>query len=539
LGCEGTLTGVGGEGYEPPPTSGTAAPGDATADMPVEAPLRRLTRAQYDNTVRDLLGIDSNPAQDFGHDEEGGGFASNYRAAVEPLQVEHYQRAAEALAEQALQNLTAIAPCAPPQGTEAACLDEFLRDFGTRAYRRPLTAAETESYEQLFATGKGDSGDFASGLSLVISTMLQSPHFLYRIELGDSTAAEKDALPLTSFELASRLSYFLQNTMPDKELLVAAQANELQTPEQIAEQARRLLENPNARDTFRSFHEQWVEVTALATLEKNADTYPEFGADLRTALQDEFRAFVDYVMLEGDARLETLLTADFTFASAPLYDLYGLDAPDGATADTLTRVTLPAGQRAGLFTLASVMAVHSHPDQTSPVIRGYIISDKLLCDLPPPPPPNLEIEIPELDPNLPTRERFEQHRADPTCSACHQKMDPIGFAFEHYDAIGRYRTMDAGSQVDASSEVVGTDQDGPVQDAVEMMSRLAQASEVRSCLATHWFRYAFGRPDKLGDAGTIAAALKGFAASDYRIPELLVALTTTKGFRYRLPIKLQ
>ena len=512
------------------PSGAVGDPGLPPVDMPASAPLRRLTRAQYDNTVRDLLGIDAHPAADFGLDEQGGGFASNFKAPVELLQVERYQQAAEELAEQA--DLALLAPCALPGGDEAQCLEEFLAGFGTRAYRRPLSAEELAAHRQLFST----AGDFAGGIRLVLSTMLQSPYFLYRPELGNPLVVENDGLPLTAYELASRLSYLLQNTMPDAELFAAAAASALQTPEQLADQVRRLLAAPAASDTFVSFYEQWLEVEDLGDLEKNTEIYPAFTAELKSALQSELHEFVEHAMREGEGRLSTLLTADFSFLSGPLYELYGLPQPDAATSGAVTQVTLPAGQRAGLFTLASVMARHSHPDQSSPVKRGYMVLDKLLCTVPPPPPANVDITVPEVDPSVPTSVRFEQHRVDPACASCHSLMDPLGMAFEHYDGIGRYRPSEAGLPVDASLELTGTDQDGPVQNAVELMSKLAAAAEVRDCMARQWFRYAFGRADEPEDAGAILAASSALAGSDQRIGELLAALTSSRGFRYRKPV---
>src|SRR6266508_6423538 len=517
-------------------TGGGVGPGGGV-DHGAQAPLRRLTRTQYNNTVRDLLGVDSNPAVDFGLDEEDGGFASNDRAPVEPLQVERYQLAPEALAEKAIASLTKVVPCAPPAGSEATCVEEFLRGFGKRVYRRPLTSDEITQYKLLFSVGKGTNADFASGISLVISTMLQSPHFLYRPELGDSAAASSDGWPLSPYETASRLSYFLQNTMPDDVLLAAADSNKLVTPDEMSAQARRLLAAPKGRDTVISFHQQWLEMEGILTLEKDPAVYPGFTPDLRAAMQDELREFTDYVVRQGDGRLDTLLTANFSFVRGPLFGVYGLAPPQGTSTTSPVKTTLKAGERSGLMTFESVMADHAHPNQSSPVKRGYVILDKLLCTVPPPPPANVDNTVPEPDPNVPTRIRFEQHRDNPTCATCHGLMDPLGIAFEIFDGMGRFRKMDGNQPVDASSELAGTDRDGPVKDAVELMGRLATASEVRRCLATQWFRYAFGRMETPDDSGIVAAAFDGFARSDYRIPDLLVALSTTKGFRYRLPIQ--
>lgn len=505
--------------------------GPAPTDTPGRTPLRRLTRAQYDNTIRDLLGVNESLAGSFGLDEEDGGFQSNAKAPVKELQIERYQQTAEDLAGRVVATPGTLAKsCAPPRASEATCVDDVVRGFGKRAYRRPLTAAEVERYKALFAAGKGAS-DFNAGLALVVSTMLQSPYFLYRPELGGG-GVDKVGLPLSQYEVASRLSYFLQNTMPDDQLFAAADEGKLSAPDDIATQARRLLDSPKARDTMVSFYQQWLGIEDLLTVEKDAKAYPTFNAELLAAMKEEVLEFVDQVTRQGDGKLSTLLGAQFSYVKGPLYQHYGVQGTGG----TLKRVDLPAQQRAGVMTLAAVMARHAHADQTSLVGRGYLISDKLLCVVPPPPPDGADNNIPKPDPNVSTRERFTMHRAKPECASCHELMDPLGIAFEIYDGIGRYRTMDGNLKVDASSELSRTDRDGPVTNAVDLLQRLATTSEVRACMATQWFRYAFGRADTTEDAATVAAALGAFTRAEYSIPDLMVALTTTGNFRYRKPL---
>jgi hypothetical protein len=513
----------------PPPQASDGKPGNPTGSETLSVgPVRRLTRAQYANTVRDLLGVEvGETAAGFGLDELDGGFASNAKAPLKELQIEKYLEGADALAAKASADLDRLVPC--HAGPEAACLDEFIPSFGKRAYRRPLTPVEVDRYRQLFAAGK-NGGDFKSGITLVVSTMLQSPYFLYRPELGDSSAAEKDGLPLTAYETAARLSYFLQNTMPDEQLFAAADAGKLRTPEELAAQARRLLESEKARDTITSFYLQWLELEELEAVEKDPNAYPGFTPELRTAMKEEVVEFVDHVSRKADGKLATLLTAKYSFLKGPLFGLYGVPAKTGTTP---TQVDLPAAQRAGVLTLASVMARHAHPDQSSPVGRGYVVSDKLLCVVPPPPPDDVDADIPKPDPNVSTRERFAMHREKPQCASCHTLMDPLGLPFEIYDGIGRFRTNDGKRAVDATGELRGTDADGPVKDATELAARLSRASQVQYCMARQWFRYAFGRLDLESDKNTIAIAHAAFARAEHKLPELLVALTTTRAFRYR------
>ncbi len=543
-GCTGSIGPVGEGGIDPNRGTGgggqePARPGEARGDL-APTTLRRLTRAQYNNTVRDLLGIGGDPAAGFGLDEDEGGFAANAKAPIKELQLEKYREVAEDLGAKAVADMARLVPCAPPARPEAECLGELLRDFGKRAYRRPLTAEETEQYRTLFAVGR-EGGDFASGLSLVVSTMLQSPHFLYRPELGDLGRAGREGLPLTHYETASRLSYFLQNTMPDQELFAAAEAGRLGSADEVAAQARRLIESPKARDSVVSFYLQWLQVDDLLTVEKDPEVYPMFTPEVRAAMREEIVEFVDQVGRRTDSgggTLEALLTARYSFLRGPLFGLYGVPAATGGNATSLRRTELPEGQRAGVLTLAGVLSKHGHPDQSSPVARGYVISDRLLCVVPPEPPQDVDATVPKPDPNVSTRVRFEQHRTKPECAACHALMDPLGLAFESFDGIGRFRTMDGRVPVDASSELSGTDQDGPVKNAVELVERLSRSSEVRSCMTRQWFRYALGRLDTEGDRPALQAALAAFARDGHRLPDLMVALAASHPFRFRRPIDL-
>jgi hypothetical protein len=543
-GCNGSVGESAGPGGRPPgppadpglpPTPGTPAiPGANVPEIPGATPLRRLTRAQYNNTVRDLLGLSGEFGATFAGDDDAGGFRSNVVSPVSEPQVEQYYRTAEDLATRAVAGgLAKLAPCPPPR-PEPACADEFVRNFGKRAFRRPLTPEEVDRYQQVYQAGRGASGDLASGVTLVIAAMLQSPNFLYLPEIGDSAAKEKDGVPLDGYEVASRLSYFLLGSMPDEELFAAADARALRTPEQIGAQARRLLKSPRARDAIVSFFTQWLEVTELGSIDKDAMLFPEFTPALRTAMRDEIGAFADHVLRTGDGRLQTLLTSSLSFPSAPLLPIYGLPARQGMGQVADVPVELPRAQRSGLLTLAGVMSVYAHPDQTGPVGRGFMVSEKLLCITPPPAPDNVNTMLPKPDANVTTRERLEQHRVDPACSSCHALMDPYGLTFENYDAIGRYRTTDGRKAVDATA--TGLPEIGDVKDALELMAKLAASPVVRSCLTKQWFRYAFGRSEVASDEGTLATALAAFAGADHAMPDLLVGLATSRGFRFRTAV---
>lgn len=500
---------------------------------PVASPLRRLTRVEYNNTVRDLLGVDLSPADRFPADEVAGGFANNAAVlTVSPLLAERYMEAAELLSAEAVKTLPVLLPCQPGStaASEEACARQFAQRFGRRAFRRPVAEPEVERLMRAYTAGRADA-PFAGGIELMIRTALQSPSFLYRFEFGGAARPGEKLVPLSQHELAARLSYFLWGSMPDDRLAAAADGGQLATTEQLAAQARLMLADRRARPAVAEFYRQWLGLGALDGVVKDAAAYPAFTEELRAAMRAETPAFVEHLLWTGDRRLATLFTAPFGFGSAPLAGLYGVTAPGGAATAMLP---LPAAQRSGVLTQAGVLTVHALPDQSSPVARGKFVRERMLCQEPPPPPPDLNVTPPEVDPTKPTRERFAAHTASAACSVCHQLMDPIGFGFEGYDGIGRFRTSDGGKPVDDSGWVAQSrDIDGNFRGARELGDKLAASAEVRDCVATQWFRYAFGRFDGAGDDCSLAPLREAFAASGGDLQELLVSLTQTQSFLYR------
>jgi hypothetical protein len=373
----------------------------------------------------------------------------------------------------------------------------------------------------------------------VISALLQSPSFIYRIELGDPAGATKDGLALTGYEVGTRLSYFFTESTPDDALLAAADAGKLKTPEGIAAEAQRLLTSPKGRDTMISFFQQWLGIDDLLTVEKDPKVYPVYTPEVRTAMRDEVFEFVDQVARLGDGKLSTLLTSRTSWFRGPLFPVYGLGMASNAGGSILKQMTHPADQRAGVLTLAAVQAEYGHVDQSSPVGRGKLISERLFCLVPPDPPPGVSNNIPPVDPNVSTRLRFEKHRTMPSCAACHALMDPFGVTFEIYDGMGRFRTMDGNKPVDAASEIKGTKaSDGPVKNAVELVTKLSTAEETRACFTKQMFRYAFGRAETDFDKTLVTDAQGALVKSD-RIPDLMIAIATAPGFRTRIPVDLR
>lgn len=487
-------------------------------------PLRRLTRAQYANAVRDLLGVTAD-TDVLGGDEKVGPFDSNLSAPVSPVQIDQYRALSEDVATEAVGDLDALVPCDP---AAAGCTAQFVGSFGRRAFRRPLSHSEIDVHVAL-AEGADTPAD---GIRLVLQAMLQSPHFLYHFELDLPEPGATGVVALSDYELASRLSFFLWNSVPDDALLDAADAGELADPDLLRTQAERLLDDPRARESVASFHVQWLGLDELPHLTKDPNVYGMFDEALRDAMIAETRRFASLVVLEGDGKLRTLLTAPYSYLDGPLYELYGVTPP--ADASVGTPVPLPEGERAGLLTQASFLSVHAHTNQSGPIDRGATVRTAVLCDPPPPPPPGINVIPPDPDPSATTREIFEQHTADPTCSGCHELIDGIGLGMEGYDGVGAYREIQNGLPVDQTGELVATDVDGFFEGAVEMSNMLAESDQVRDCVSRQWFRYAFGRYESIDDDCSLDILFTEFAQTDGDVRELVLTLVTTDPFRYRV-----
>jgi hypothetical protein len=521
------------------PTSPTSDPGlDCTAVTVGATPLVRLNRNQYQNSVRDLLGVPASAIDTsaIAEDEKVGPFASNTAAPVSELVIEQYMESAEALALAAAKKLEGLVACDRTQLGDDACAASFIDAFGRRAYRRPLATEEGASYQALYTAYVGSAG-FADTLRIVVQTMLQSPSFLYHVELQPPAPGADATVPLDAYELASRLSFFLASTTPDDALLDAAASGMLATdPAELRAQAQRLLALRGASDTFASFHLQWLELDKLNGLSKDTATYPSFDPALATAMRNETVHFVDYVLRHGDGKLDTLLTAPYSFPEGALFELYGVTQPAGA--DPAQPVQLDPAQRAGLLTQPSFLAVHAHENQSAPVQRGKVVIRNVLCESLPDPPPNVNTTPPDPSPNATTRQRFAIHESEATCAGCHKRIDGIGMGFEAYDGIGAFRTRDGTQAVDASGTLMSTaDLDGPFDGVVDLEKKLASSAEVQQCVATQWLRFALGRIETDADRCSLAQLHQAFDASGHDVRALIVAVVMSDAFREKRTIK--
>jgi hypothetical protein len=413
---------------------------------------------------------------------------------------------------------------------EMACATQFIKTFGKRAFRRPLGDAEVARYQKVYMAG----GQFQNGIRLVIQGILQSPKFLYLVEPVPANDAGK-VLAVDSWVMASRLSYFFLNSMPDDALFAAADAGQLVTADQVADQATRLMKDPRFTDTSTFFHNEWLELDGVLSADKDAKLFPMWNEAVQNALNEQMQRFVTDVM-QGDGRLETLFTGTSTFMTGPLYDIYGLPKPAGAAATGWQKVNLDAKQRAGLLTHAGLLAGLAHENRTSFILRGKLIREAVLCVDVPSPPPGVDANETNIPPTATAKQRSEMHRTNPACAGCHGLFDPLGFGFEIYDAIGRFRTTDAmGAPIDSVVDVTDTKTiNGQVPSGVELAKKLAGADEVRDCVARQWLRFGLGRmEDDMDDAGTLAAALKSMKDTGGKIPDLLIALARSDAFRHQ------
>lgn len=493
-------------------------------------PLRRLTAAQYQNTVRDLLGVHDDFIGQLTADEKVGPFKSNAAAPVGELQVEQYMQVAEGVAQKVMQAPQGLLECEPAQGDEA-CARRFIESVAPRAYRRAIEPDQVELLMAVYAEGEAEGG-FENGIRLALVAMLQSPFFLYHMEFGRGDEGDGGVVPLTEYELASRLSYFVWNTMPDWPLFAAANAGELSTPEGLEAQVDRLLADPRVRDSIGSFHEQWLGVDEIDTLEKDLSVYPEFTPELARAMRQEVRDFANHVILEGDGSLQTLLTGAFTLTDDPeLLGLYGVELPAGHRPGA--PIMLDPARRSGMVTMAGPLAVYAHANQSSPVHRGVLVREHYLCEPLPDPPDDVDDTPPETNPDQTTRERFAQHTEDPACAGCHALIDGIGFGLENYDGIGAFRTTEGSLPIDASGELIGSDPSGTFEGGVELAALLAHSSKVQDCMTRQWFRYALGRNESEDDACSIDHLMENFRSSGSDLRALIKAVVLSDSFRFR------
>jgi len=482
-----------------------------TAAAPGPAPLRRLTRFEIGRSLADVMGADPALVDGLPPDEESDGYDNSSAAySVSPLHAEKLLDLGEAAASALVADgarLRSFAAC-DPTADGSACVSAFIRALGGQLWRRALDDGEVSDLGAL-ATAAGAS-DPRAGVTAVIAAMVQSPAFIYRPEAQAALGTK-----LAPKVLATRLAYLVTSSAPDAALLAAAADGSLATSAGLSAHTERLLATPRAAEAFEHFVNEWWELDSLPAVEKDIDLFRTWTEGMPAAFAEETRRFLDDAWQNGPT-LERLFTGATTYADINLADFYGYALP---SQPGFQPIAVEPAHAAGLFSQGAFLATHAKANQTSPVLRGKFVRARLFCDPPGPPPSNIVITPPLVDPRKSTRERFQEHTADAFCAGCHQLMDPIGFAFEHYDATGRWRDIDASMPVDATGALTQTDVDGPIDGVQQLTAKLLKSSQVKSCVATQWFRWAFGRteqtPDDVCTIGQLAHALDA-AGGDLR-----------------------
>ena len=518
-----------------PSTAGAGAGGAQDGQRDVNrVPLHRLNNTEYDNTVRDLLGVSQTPARSFIADEKALGFDSIADAlGMTEAQYEQYWNAAISLTDTVFADAALrarIVTCQPAAPDDDACTESIITAFGRRALRRPPTADELTRLIALAEQARARGDDFDASIAHVVRALLSSVGFLYRVEL-DPDPESPSAHPLNDFELASRLSYLLWSTMPDDALLDAAERGELQEDGALSTQLARLLDDPRSSRFVDSFAGQWLGMRALQSHQVDTDAFPAWDDALRDAMVREGLAYFDQ-FLHGERSFDEFFTADVSFVDEPLAELYDFAGDDFDPAQPLS---VTSDERRGFLGLASFLTLTSFSHRTAPTLRGKWVLESLLCESIPPPPP----EVPELDDetdgadaqSLNVRERLAAHRENPSCAGCHTTLDPIGLGLESFDAIGRYRTSYAeGDAIDATGMLPsGESFDG----LLELSSLLADDPRLARCVTEKLMTYALSRKLEDGDQPYLDELGERFTAEGSSLRALLRAIVLSEPFRYR------
>ena len=518
-------------GREPgsPSSASPSSQPSAARFAPAPAALRRLTVEQYRNSLADILGNGLTLPSELEPDTAQNGFYAigASRATISPAAAEKFERAAYDVAAQALApaRRATFVGCTPKAASDSACARQFLEKVGKRAFRRPLTAAESTRYVALADNAAKALNDFHAGLEFALAGLLQSPNFLFRIELGEPDPSDASRLRYADYELASRLSYTLWNTTPDATLLDAAERGELVTPKGLSREIDRLLADARTERALDSFHAERLGLAELAQLSKADSLYNGLNDELRAALRDDvLRTLAE--LGRGGQDFSAAFDTRIAFVNKPLAAIYGV----ASSATDLVKVELPdSAERAGLLGKPAFLALNAHSDETSPTLRGKYIRERVLCESIGAPPPNVVPVLAEPDPNAPTmRDRLKTHAKDATCNACHSKMDPLGLALEHFDAIGRYRQDDHGHALDTTGDLDGRAFDG----ALELAELLRDDPRTAGCVARQLYRYATAHVETDGEASQIDRLIAGFEASGHDFRALLSQVVQSDGFRY-------
>lgn len=503
---------------------GEIAEPNVTVDIPGLAPfrpdegrLRRLTSEQYLTAVQDTFGEEISVPSVLEPDSRASGLIAigSGEATVSARGVEQYEDAAYLVAEQVVGRDLGC--------SDAQCTRDFLREHGRRLWRRPLTSRELDELGEVARQAELVEGDYRGGLRYAIAALLLSPHFLFRSEIG---APGQDGLHrLTSWEHASRLSYFLWNAGPDDALLDAAARGDLSNPALLAGEVERLLASPRARDGVRALFDDVLQLEGLTSLRKDPLSFPHMSPEVGPSAREETLRLIEWLTFDESGDYRELFTTRTTFINRKLASIYGVQAP---AREGFARYDHEASsERSGILGHVSILAGNSHVGSSSATLRGIFVRRVILCGEIPAPPANVDTSIPEPIVGAATlRDRVQRHLEEASCAQCHRRMDPLGLGLENFDAIGRFRTHDNGALIDASGDVDGATFETPR----EMGQALAEDPEVMRCAAVQFYRYAHGNLNTGHDEAAIAEIRERFTESGFRILELMRSVALHDSF---------
>jgi hypothetical protein len=500
------------------------------AFQPAAGMLRRLTRSQFRNAVRDIFGVEVDVTK---LDTDIGQFPAIGAAAVQTsaLGVEQYQTAIEGAVNAVWSDAAKRAQfigCTPGNTAADACTRTFIETMGRRAWRRPLAPEEITELVGVASTASTELGSGVEGVRWATVAMFIAPSFLYRPELGAPDTAGK--LRFNGYEAAGRLAFLIWNSLPDKQLLDDAASGALSTTHGLRAAVTRMLDASNGagREAIGEFGQQYMELDRVLSQPKDAGLYPEYNAALQAGMVRDMRATWEGIAFDDKASALSLFSTTKATVNSELAKLYGVDAT-GLTSTTFKTVSLPSDSpRVGILSKAGFVSQFANQKEGSPTLRGKFIREWLMCKVVPPPLEGIVLVLPDADPNNPTtkRQRLDAHRQMPACKGCHAMMDPLGLPLENFDAIGRYRTTENGLTIDASGEVNGV----PVANARAMGEAMAQSKSMAACMVRRFHAYAMGHDERDVDGAVINDHITSFETSGYQLRDLVVATVTHAAF---------
>jgi hypothetical protein len=497
-------------------TTGNAPPTDCTAKHAPVLHARLLTPSQYNNTVSDLVKVVGDLSKGF-----GGGVG----AQLDDLSA----NAATGLAQQAVLSMAQWSPCMSPPVAAAACEQQIIDKVGSAVYRHPLSAAERMELQALFDAGVKEK-DFATGVEWFLGGVFQSPDFLYQLSKPQAGEAAGQLVALPSYELASRLSYFIWDSTPDDALYAAASANDLADATRLQTQLNRMVKDARFQRGITGFYTSWLDLSGFHDVARDD---PAFTTDVVSGLQTSLLMSATQLYQGTTApNIAGLFSGATYYLNGALRTYFGLP---GGTGTAFTAADMTSDQRRGILTHPGLMALLARPNQSNPISRGLFIRTSVLCQMVPPPPQGIVIPpLPPVTPGMSTRDRLEQHVTNPVCSGCHSVFDPPGYAFENFDQVGRHRTVDSGKPTDTSGTMTNAgDLTGPFANGAELLGKIAQSQDVKGCFAQKYFEFAVSRLIANEDVCSVDALKKDFAPSGDLLA-LVVSIANTDSFRFRL-----